>query len=42
MGAEGRKARPVLQVDFGGAVQGGIGGEEGVVRADELGVEESC
>jgi hypothetical protein len=42
VGAEGGEAGPVLQIDFGGGVEGGVGGEEGVVRADELGVEEGC
>lgn len=31
--AEGREARPVLQVDFGRAVECWVRGEEGVVRA---------
>ena len=41
-GAEGGEAGPVLEVDFLGAVEGGVGGAEEVFGADDLGGEEGC
>ena len=42
VGPESGEARPVLQVYLGRAVQGRVGGEEEVIRADQFGVEEGC
>jgi hypothetical protein len=39
---EGREAGPVLEVDFGGAVPGGVGGAEEVFGADDFAFEEGC